>query len=358
MLKRGKLCINLVLTLIILAILPSVSAIIYTPYLNYNSSEINYTSSYSIIEKENITYYNITLKREYVLTAAMLTNNNDRFDKYQYLDSETKNLEDDEILNLSFNGTIISGNIISFKLENDKTSNIKICNPSVTCTTAYGSTATTTQGFYSMVLNLTNSSSYFSFHTTNKIDINHINATYFVNNTLSNTTYYYLSKAEITTENIQPIDLGSWSSISINETLNNQSIMYQYSTNNGSSWTNLTGTDLSSITSNQLRFKISLYSDGTETPKLNNFQVVYTQPTTSSGSPNQQVKNSPTPKQILERTIRSLPALASINPAPFTPQNPPSSNPEPQPAPSPLTGAVTTFPRSPSGKSIFEDISI
>ncbi|MDP4012028.1 MAG: hypothetical protein Q8R00_00260 [Candidatus Nanoarchaeia archaeon] len=416
--KRVKLCINLVVTLIFLVILPSVSALTYTPNLSYSSSEINYSSAYSIMQQLNITYFNTTHQYEFSLTAAMLTNNNDdRLDKYQYLDSETKSLDKNKILNLTFNGTLTNGDLISFKLENNKAAEVHLCAPSATCTyPGLGNTTTTSEGFYQIpIFNLTNATNHFSFHTDKKFDLNHINATHFVMVPNSSASYYYLAEAQITTENIQPSDFGSWSSISFNETLNNQLIVYQYSTDNGSSWINLTGTNLSLITNNQLKFKIILYSDGAETPQLNSFQVDYnvvqnlTNETSETNetvevnetineteginetsevnetsiinetinvtsetnetsnisgvlnaesSQNIQNKHGPTAGQRLERAIRSLPLLPSV-PASIIYQVISAPTPTPTPATSPLTGsAVINTQKSPTGSSILDQTSL
>ncbi len=73
-------------------------------------------------------------------------------------------------------------------------------------------------------------------------------------------------------------EASSWGNLAVSESLNGQSISYEYSTDSGSIWTEVISGDLSSasIESGRIRVRADMASDGLQTPSLDGVTINYT----------------------------------------------------------------------------------
>ncbi|MBS3116496.1 hypothetical protein J4421_02760 [Candidatus Woesearchaeota archaeon] len=91
------------------------------------------------------------------------------------------------------------------------------------------------------------------------------------------TTFSYPSSASIETKDFQPTDWKSWRNFSKVEQLHGQQVQYEYSTASGGSWTTVPANNsLGSVTENTTRFRVTLFSNTTETPFVDSIEIMYT----------------------------------------------------------------------------------
>lgn len=255
--------------------------VIYEPSYNYNASEVNLTNGLSIKAIENTTTITTITNYEFSLTSAS-ADDKDVLSEVIALDGLNEEIKKDKIFDITFNGSLENGDIITFKADevNDFTS-IYLCAESTACSSpGYGEINISSVGIYSLTISsLSAANNSFNFDPTEKVKINHVNATKTIT-TINNTTSYYYptNPIEIVTEDIEPANLSSFDLFMRNDSLNNQNVSYQYSIDSGSNWiimpedNNLTG-----INSTKIKIKAIMQSDGSGTPYIYSLSVNYTE---------------------------------------------------------------------------------
>lgn len=285
--------------------------VIYDPSYTYNVSEVNYSNgTLSIKAIENVSVITTTFVKELSLTSASLTEQGDNdsddiLSRVNSLDNQSKNIDKNDVFNVSFNESLNSGDKVNFKVDDITGSNVTVylCSPSTNCSyPGYGAVNVSGAGFYSIIIaGLNGSVNSFNIDPPLKVNFNHVNATKIVTITNSTTSYYYPTyPIEIVTEDMQPANLSSFDSFLRNDSLNGQNISYYYSIDSGANWSDMpSDNNLAGVNSTKIKIRAVMQSNGSGTPYIYslsvNYSVVAPQNYTgnqSSNSTNQTQSNS------------------------------------------------------------------
>ena len=204
----------------------------------------------------------------------------DKTPKIQNLDNEKFEINKNKLFNLIFDNQINNGDVISIYAKSGSASEIYLCDYGLKCDSpGYGSVNYDgEEGWYNITVNgLGVATDSFNLDP-DEVKIDYIKAIHleYEEHSSSNTTYS--SSAEIQTEDLEINNLLKFDSFSKNEVLNNQSIIYQYSTDSGNSWNSIPeNNNLSNVdtTNGKIRIKAVLGSDETNTPTLYDMSISY-----------------------------------------------------------------------------------
>ncbi len=257
-----------------------IGLVIYEPGYSYNTSEINVSNgTISIKSIQNATTIVTNYVYEHSLTAANY-DGDDELSRVASLDNSSKNIDKDEIFDITFNGSLDNGDKINIVVD-DVTGNsveVYLCDASTICSyPGYGSVNVSSAGIYRITISGLNSTkNSFNLDPPKKVNINYINATRFVNVTNTTISYYYpIYPIEVVTEDIEPANLSSFDNFLRNDSLNGQSISYKYSIDSGTNWVDLPNDNLSGINSSKIKIKAILQSNGSETPYIYSLSINY-----------------------------------------------------------------------------------
>ena len=379
-------------------ITPSITGlVVYDPTYTYNASEVNLTNNaLSIKAIMNVTTITTTNKYELSLTSASIEDDEGNYEnvlsKVSALDNQSNNVDKSEKFNVTFNGSLINGDKITFKADDITGSNVAVylCNASTFCNySGYGAVNVTGAGIYVITINgINGSKNSFNLDPPQKVNFNHVNATHIETVTNTTTTYYYPTyPIEVVTQDIQPENLSSFDLFLRNDSLNGQNISYKYSIDSGANYSDVPAdNNLSSVNSTKIKIKAIMQSDGSATPYLYSLSVNYTElivnnqtqnntnytenNQTNSTQSNQTTSNSTnstssgsgtgsasttssTPSGGVDSGERSR-KLASAQAARNTPSAP-ASNPAPSPAPSSAARITGSTTNPPTGNIVKED---
>ena len=251
---------------------------------SFNSSLMNFTSNGIMLMRLPLFYeWSESNSGLASITTALVDEMDNDTGKVTTLDDQFSSIDEDEKLEMKFNSTLNNNDVIMVYLKSmSKEVKIYLCPIGVglTCNTSnYGLAATSSTGDVSAAITISNLPS-----PTNQLDINvndttkidYINSTYNSVTTYNATNYTYqnasIQTSDIATSNI--ISLNLFSSLT---SLNGQEIIYSYSDDSGSTWNNITDSNMSSIniSSGTIRFNATLLSNSTETPILHSISLGY-----------------------------------------------------------------------------------
>ncbi|MFH1592450.1 MAG: hypothetical protein ABIB47_03735 [Candidatus Woesearchaeota archaeon] len=243
-----------------------------------NISLINLNSPKNIFGldiEEDIKVYYISSTRTNLSHAYI--NYNDELNKIQQIGEGYLAINKDKIFDIGFDNALKNGDIINLYLKNSDASPIHLCNPSISCEPpGYGLVDFDgNEGWVNIVLSELSSPMKMFYLDPVSIKIDYINASHTEETTLANQTVAY-NPAYLETFDFEPENLSHWNNLAWDHTLNDQNIVYMYSTDGGSIWINLTSNSLLGINSSKIRFKILLETNGTETPILYSLILNYT----------------------------------------------------------------------------------
>ncbi len=254
-----------------LTITPSITGLaIIGPTFTFNNNIINDNGIQ--LKQHNITETESTNETVYyTLTFAETTK--DELQNLIALDDKALDLEK-ELLKIKFNNNLETGDKINFYLTNTNANILNIYdftgNGSL-----YGSLSyPAIEGHYQTTLTIeepTNELSVYSVE--NKTKINYINASHLETTGNQTITYYYNSDS-IESNVIQPSNLSKWDIFTSDHTLNNQIINFYYKTD-GEYIEFTPPYNFSSIDSSNLQFKLTLISDNSSTPIINDLTINY-----------------------------------------------------------------------------------
>lgn len=285
---------NGVLILIILVIFsvfllytnPSITGLIVYDYqentqiwdlsnLNYNPEEIEFSNNLRLKLQIEDNSYTETIENTATIISA-IKNDEDQTDKVKEIDNKKVTINENHIFNINFDNELNNDDIINLNLEEDEEVTISLCNQedSTECYTSINYPGE--EGDYTITIqNLENPTSSFNLKVDNKIKFNYISATYYTEEFHNIINSSYPESASATTDDLEISNLDYYGILTKDETLNEQTIYYFYSTDSGNNWNQIENFNLSSITENPIKFKIILNSDTISTPILNSLSLKY-----------------------------------------------------------------------------------
>ena len=239
----------------------------------YNSSEIiiaeNQVKLNQIIN--NYSQYEVTYEEPVLLSA--IYHGDDKTSDVLSKDENNLKIDKNSIFNIKFNKSVENNDIIAMYIKSGTASEIYLCNTGIECQSpGYGKTEYNgNESWYNITVSgLSNDT--FNLATDKNIRIDLIKAVHENKKESILTNITYPLKAEIKTNEVSGIK--KISSIAYSEELNNQSISYKYSADNGLTW-NAFPSNLSEINIEEIRLSATLYSDGKSTPVLNGITMTY-----------------------------------------------------------------------------------
>ena len=262
----------------------------------YDNNTIEFSNSISLIPSVEITTITEeTLKNSYVILAYK--DEHDITSKIIALDNNTVNIEKDQnenIFNVFFDKNLTDNDIVRFyiyRVGEVTADKIFLCDINQTCLPpGYGEVDINDEGWYNITItNLNKETNSFNVDP-EKIRFDYVDALYkeISSYNLTNITYPDIGLVE--TENIF-ID-GTLGNFIPNATLNNQTINYYYSTDDGQNW-NIISDNLNNINNTIIKLKIELISDTKQTPILYDIKVDFIQNINNSTNTTQPPESSP-----------------------------------------------------------------
>jgi len=243
--------------------------------LNYNSNEIEYSDNLKLkLQIEDNSYTEI-IENTATITSAT-KNGDDQTNKVTAIDNKKATINENHIFNINFNNNLNNNDIINLYLQDDEEVIVSLCNQEdpTECYTSINYPSE--EGDYTITIqNLNNPTSSFNLNVDDNIKFNYISATYYTETFHNITNSSYSVSASATTEDLEISTLDYYGILTKEETLNEQSINYFYSTDSGNNWNQIENFNLSSITENPIKFKIILNSNTITTPALNSLSLTY-----------------------------------------------------------------------------------
>lgn len=270
----------------------------------YNNNTIEFSNSISLIpDIETITITEENLKNSYVILSykdeeditskvIALDNNTVNIEKEHGEDDDNENHEN--IFNVVFDRNLTNNDVIRFfvyRVGGVTVEKVFLCDLNLNCTApGYGEVDVTEEGWYNITISNTNQLKNGFNVDPEKLKFDYVDALYkeIINYNLTNITYPVIGIVE--TENI--FINGILGNLIPNATLNNQTINYYYSTDDGQTW-NLLSDNLNNINNTIIKFKIELISDTKQTPVLNDIKIDFMQNVNNSTNITQPPESSP-----------------------------------------------------------------
>jgi len=228
--------------------------------------------------KAKFDYIYSTHDIEEISIVKALYNPSDKTDKVDALDNKKFEVDKGKIFNIVFGNELGDNDVIAIYLKSGTASEIYICDYGSQCSSpGYGKIDYDgNEGWYNITISgLADSTEMFNIDPEN-IKIDYVYAYSIINNSynIENTTYS--DSATIDTEDFTVENFGRWDLLSTEESLNEQTINYYYSTDSGENWNLVNDFNLSPINSSEIRLRAELISDETNTPILNSMTLRYT----------------------------------------------------------------------------------
>lgn len=229
---------------------------------------------------ENFTEIYITSALEYEPGKKV----HDRTSKVQNLDNEGVEIhKNKDIFDVTFAKEIANNDIISLYIlgtDEDETISISIylCSNGTFCNSSnYGILSFNgSDGWYNITIKeLETNRSIFNINPTQNVKIDYIKAIRKETIVSKYTNISYPKFASIETKDFSAAGLSSFSDFIKNELLNLQNIAYYYSTDSGSTWNVMPSRSNISIGSGKIRIMANLSGNGTETPIVYDFSILY-----------------------------------------------------------------------------------
>lgn len=240
---------------------------------NYNSSEIilaeNQVKLNQIID--NYLQYEVIYEESALLSATY--KGDDKTSEVSSKDGTNLKIEKNSIFSIKFNKSLENNDAIAAYIQSGAASEIYICDVGTECQSpGYGKTEYNgNEGWYNITVSgLSNDT--FNLATDKTIRIDFIKAVHENKKESALTNITYPLKAEIQTNEISGVK--KISSITYSEELNNQSISYKYSADNGLTW-NTFPSNLSELNIQAIIISAVLISDGKSTPVLKDITMTY-----------------------------------------------------------------------------------
>ena len=213
-------------------------------------------------------------------------NKHDRTSKVQSVDNEETDIHGDkDIFDVTFTKKIANNDVISlYILEVDENDDdflsvaIYLCDNGTFCNSSnYGLlNFNGSKGWYNIsVTGLSSNRSGFNLDPTQNVKFDYIKAVHKDTITYKSTNISYPKSASIDTKDFNATGLLSFSNFAKNEFLNEQNIAYYYSTDSGNSWNVMPSGINVSISSGKVRIMANLSGNGTSTPVVYDFAVLY-----------------------------------------------------------------------------------
>lgn len=219
----------------------------------------------------NQTYY-------YTLTFAE-ENGGDKLTEISQLDSSFVELDTQDILKIKFNNVLQDQDKLNLFLSRADQRTMYVCDFNTESSCENQTIYTTlnypgVEGNYQVTLDLPSSTDQMAIYSADgKLKFDYINASHLEITEHQNITYYYNSDS-IESDVIQPENLHKWDIFTADYTLNNQIINFYYKTNQD--YIEFTPPyNFSEIDSETLQFKLTLNSDNSSTPIINNLTINY-----------------------------------------------------------------------------------
>lgn len=254
--------------------------VVYEPNFSYNESLINlsnYKYQLNLITKQE--NYTISLvNSSYIIQAKQKFI--DVTDNLQVKDNNIvwvgKDFNNFNTVDIIFDHNLTNNDKILMYIKGIFDSEIYLCPYNTDCDKpGYGLINYDGQeGFYEiMINNLTNPTNQLRVDPPQIILFDYIYANYTIREEYINVTTIYPESATLISEFIEPENLFSFGLLKKYEELNNQSILYEYSTNEN--WSLIENFNLSYVDSLKIKFRITLQSDTLNTPILYNLNLTY-----------------------------------------------------------------------------------
>ena len=203
----------------------------------------------------------------------------DKTSKVSVNDNTTLEANENEILDIVFSEGLQDNDIIQLYLKNEEATNLYLCNAGEECTTSnLGQIYFPNQdGSYNITLQSINyPKKVFNLNSDEEIKVDFIEAIRITETNHSETNITYPTTANITTQDFTVENLMNWDLLIIEETLNGQSISYEYSADSGGTWQQVSeDKNLSAVNSTRIRIKVILNSNTSETPQLLSINITY-----------------------------------------------------------------------------------
>lgn len=244
----------------------------YNDFLIDPSNGVKLIANVKIINVENYSYNN------YYITEANY-NSQDKTSQINSIGSGQIVLVNKiKALNVIFDNELDNGDIISIYLKGSGESDIYLCDYNITCNNpGYGLIYYDgEEGWYNITISgLSDSTDRFNIDPEN-IKIDYVYANRIINNSYNIENITYPDSATIDTEDFTVEDFERWGLLSTDESLNEQTINYYYSTDSGENWNLISDFNLSPVNSSEIRLRAELISDESDTPILNSLTLKYT----------------------------------------------------------------------------------
>ena len=214
-------------------------------------------------------------------------NKHDRTSKVQSVDNEEVDVHrNKDIFDVTFAKEIANNDVISlYILEADEYDDeslsvaIYLCDNGTFCNSSnYGSLIFNgSKGWYNItVTGLSSNRSSFNLDPTQNVKFDYVKTVHKDTTTYKSTNISYPESASIETKDFSATGLLSFSNFAKNELLNEQNVAYHYSTDSGNSWNAMLSSSNISINNGKLRIMANLSGNGTLTPIVYDFAVLYT----------------------------------------------------------------------------------
>ena len=262
----------------------------------YDNNTIEFSNSISLIPNiETTTITEETLRNSYVTLAYK--DEHDITSKIIALDNNTVNIEKEQnenIFNVFFDKNLTDNDLIRFyiyRVGEVTADKIFLCDINQTCLPpGYGEVDVNDEGWYNITItNLNKETNSFNVDP-EKIKFDYVDALSKEINSYNLTNITYPGIGIVETENI--FINGTLGNFIPNATLNNQTINYYYSTDNGENW-NIILDNLNNFNNIIIKFKIELISDTKQTPILYDIKVDFIQNINNSTNTTQPPESSP-----------------------------------------------------------------
>src|SRR3989338_5407691 len=215
------------------------------------------TDSFSLVALEiKVNYVNSTNGN---ITRA-LYNPSDKMDKVSIKDGSSFEI-DNELFDVKFNNSIYNNDIVSFYLKSGSASEVYLCEVSTECSSpGYGKlTYNDEEGWYNLTLsNLSSQISSFSVNSDNKVKIDFIQAVKINITKYTSTNITYPTTSAIKTSSLDKIR--NIKSIEFSKILNNQTMYFNYSFDEGLTWNSIPE-NASTINNSRLLLNITTLED-------------------------------------------------------------------------------------------------
>ena len=214
------------------------------------------------------------------LVDLALKNGDDRTNRIISVGNGYIEADEDDVIDVTFDHELDNGDMINLYLKGNHGSNISLCDEGAQCNMSnYGFLEYPgDEDFYQITVeNLQEPKDTFGFDVNDRqVRFDYMNASYTAA-ILHNVTNYTYYNSSIETNDLEVEDINKWGIFTANDSLNNQAIIYEYSTDSGDNWIGVNNNNnLSDVNSNKLRFRANLESDNTGTPYVYSLSLDYT----------------------------------------------------------------------------------